>query len=66
MESTLEESKIPLSNTHKTSPRVIKELKGIRELSELLKTKAHPRTNEDKFHNILEGKESSIFIAELN
>ena len=59
MNSTLQESKIPLNNIHEctlpqTSPWIIKNPKVILELNELSKTQTHPSTYQEKFHNILQ------------
>jgi len=67
MEPILKESKIPLTNIHKTiipktPPWIIKKPKVILELSELPKTKTHPSTYQDKFHNILERYPNHLHI----
>ena len=59
MEPTLEESKISLTNIHKsmiskTSLWIIKTPKVMLKPSEILKTKIYSSTYQDKFHNILE------------
>ena len=58
MKSTLQESKIPLNNIHEstfsqTPPWIIKTSEVILELNEHSKTKIHPSTYQEKFHNIL-------------
>ena len=59
MKLTLQESKIPLNNIHEstfpqTPPWIIKTPKVILELNEHSKTKIHPSTYQEKFHNILQ------------
>ena len=67
MELILEESKISLTNIHKTilpktRPWIIKKRKFILELSEHPKTKTHPSTYQDQFHDILEHHSNHFYI----
>ena len=59
MKSTQQELKIPLNNIlestfPQTPPWIIKTPKVILELNEHSKTKTHPSTYQEKFHNILQ------------
>ena len=68
MEPILKESKISLTNIHgtiipKTPPWIIKKPKVIIKLSELTpKTKTHPSTFQDKFHNILKHHPNHLYL----
>ena len=43
-------------------PWIIKEQQGIFELNELSKTKTHPCTYQEKFHNILQLLPSYLYV----
>ena len=65
--STLQESKIPLNNTHEstfpqTPPWIIKTPKVILELNEHCKTKTHPSTYQEKFNNILQHHPNHLYV----
>ena len=67
MKSTLQESKIPLndileSTFPQTLPWIIKTLKVILELNEHSKTKTHPSTYQEKFHNILQHHPDHLYV----
>ena len=67
MKSTLQESKIPLNNMHEstflqTPPWIIKTPQVILELNEHTKTKTHPSTYQEKFHNILQHHPDHLYI----
>ena len=67
MKSTLQESKIPLNYIHErifpqTPPWIIKTPKVILELNEHSKTKTHPRTYQEKFHNILQHYPDHLYV----
>ena len=67
MKSTLKESNISLSNIHEsilpqTSSWIIKKPEVIFELNELPKTKTHPITSPEKFHNILQHHPDHLYV----
>ena len=67
MKPTLQKSKIPLNNIHEsallqTPPWIIKNPKVILELNELSKTKTHPSSYQEKFHNILQHHPDHLYV----
>ena len=67
MKSTLQESKITLNNIQEstfpqTPPRIIKTPKVIFKLNEHSKTKTHPSTYQEKFHNILLHHSNHLYV----
>ena len=69
MKLTLQESKIPLNNIHEstfpqTPPWIIKTPKVILKLKEHSKTKTHPSTYQEKFHNILQHHLDHLYVFE--
>ena len=67
IKSTLRESKILLNKIHEstfpqTPPWIIKTPKVILELNEISKTKTHPCTNQEKFHNILQHHPDHLYV----
>ena len=56
------ESKISHQYTQKHHLGLLKKYQVILELSELPKTKPHPSTCKDKFHNILEHHPKHLYI----
>ena len=67
MKSTLNESNTSLNNIHEsilpqTPPWIIKKPEVIFELNELPKTKNHPITYQEKFHNILQHYPDHLYV----
>ena len=65
--SALQESKIPLNHIHEstfsqTPPWIIKTPKVILKLNEHSKTKTHPSTYQEKFHNILQQHPDHLYV----
>ena len=67
MKPSFKESKISQTNMHESilhqiPPWVIEKPKVTLELNELPKTKTHPSTSQEKFHNIFEHRHKYIFV----
>ena len=67
MKSILQESKIPLNNIHESTlpqspPWIIKNPKEILDLNEHSKTKTHPSTYQEKFHDILQHHPDHLYV----
>ena len=67
MKSTLKESNVSLNDIHEsilpqTSPWIIKKPEVIFELIEQPKTKTHPITYQEKFHNIIQHHSDHLLV----
>ena len=67
MKSARQNPKIPLNNIHRstlpqTPPWIIENPKVILELNELSKTKTHPSTYQEKFHNIFQHHPDHLYV----